>query len=233
MKIQCFHSSSAGNIYSISDGTTRIMIECGVDFKEIQKCFDFSLSSLAGCLITHEHGDHARSWEKVAKYTPVYMLKETAEALKATGYNIKHYTPHQTFDLGTFKVIPASAAHDVPCCYFVIYSTVTREQVLFATDTAYISKNALNTHYAMIECNYMFEHINAAVDSGKLPAVARNRVVSSHLELNETKRVLKAINPNTLQEIHILHLSNRYADASEVKKQIEAELGKPVYIAKE
>lgn len=233
MKIQCFHSSSYGNLYSVSDGTTRIMIECGVEFKEIQKCFDFRLSSLAGCIITHEHGDHAKSWEKVAKYTPVYMLKETAEALKATGHNVRHYTPHRAFDLGTLKILPATAAHDVPCCYFVIISTVTKEQVLFATDTAYIEKNALNTHYAMIECNYMFDHINEAVDRGNLPAVARNRIVSSHLELGETKRVLKAINPNTLQEIHILHLSRRHADEREIKKQIEAELGKPVYIAEE
>ena len=231
LKIQCFHSSSNGNLYGISDGETTIMLECGVDFKEIQRCFDFKLSEVAGCLITHEHFDHAKSWEKVSQYMPVYMLKDTAEALGAKGYNIKHYTPHEAFVVGTFKVIPVAAIHDVPCCYFVIYSTETKEQVLFATDTAYLPKSAYNTNYALIECNYQLEIINEAVDRGHLNNIGRNRIIRSHMGLDTTVSILQSLNPATLKEIYILHLSGRNADESHVKKTIEEAVGKPVHIA--
>jgi phosphoribosyl 1,2-cyclic phosphodiesterase len=233
MKIQCFHSSSEGNLYSISDGKTRIMLECGVDFKEIQKCFDFKLSEVAACLITHEHGDHAKSWEKVSKYTPVYMRKETAEALGAKGYNIKHYTPNEPFIIGDFNITPYSAWHDVPCCYFIIHNIATRERLIFATDTAFIPCAPYHANYAMIECNYQREILNESVDRGRLNNIARNRIVRSHFGLDKVVELLKGINPATLQEIHILHLSGRHTDAAIVKKTIEEAVGKPVYIAKE
>lgn len=231
LKIKCFHSSSRGNLYSISDGYTTIMLECGVDFKTIQKCFDFKLSEVAACLITHEHKDHAKSWEKVAKYMPVYMLKDTAEALEAKGYNIKHYTPHEAFNVGAFKILPATAIHDAPCFYFVIYNTETKEQVLFATDTSQIPKIAYNTHYALIECNYQLDLINEEVDRGRLNNAGRNRIIRSHMGLDTTVKILQGLNPTTLKEIYILHLSGRHADEAHVKKTIEEAVGKPVIIA--
>ena len=233
MKIQCFHSSSLGNLYSVSDGQSRIMIECGVEFKEIKKCFEFSLSALEGCLVTHQHGDHAKSWKDVARYTPVYMLQDTAKALKASGYNLKHYTPMEVFNLGTFTVLPIPAVHDVPCCSFIIRSKATDEVLLFATDTAYLRNITTVAHYAMVECNYQREIINEAADSGKLEPAARNRIMASHMEFRTTLEILKQINPKALKEIYILHLSNRHADAEKIKKTIEQELGKPVTIAEE
>jgi len=232
MKIQCFHSSSAGNLYAVSDGTTKIMIECGVDFREIQKCFNFGLSSLAGCLISHGHGDHAKSWQKVSAYTPVYMLKDTAEALGASGYNIKHYAPKTAFDVGTLKVLPFDTFHDVPSCGFYITSRETKEAVLFAIDTAVLRYTFGNVHYAMIECNYQREILNNAVDGGHLDSVGRNRIIRAHLGFDAMLEVIKGLNQNTLKEIHILHLSNRHADAGYVKTAVEQATGKPVYIAK-
>lgn len=231
LKIKCFHSSSKGNLYSISDGNTTIMLECGVDFKTIQTSFDFKLSEIAACIITHEHKDHAKSWEKVAKYMPVYMLKETAEALGAKGYNIKHYTPSDPFMLGDFSILPLTAQHDAPCCYFSIYNIATKERVLFATDTALLGEYPYNVNYALIECNYQLDIINEAVDRGRLNSAGRNRVIRSHMGLDTTVKILNSLNPATLQEIYILHLSDRHPDAAHVKKTIEEAVGKPVIIA--
>lgn len=231
MKIQCFHSSSAGNLYSVSDGKTQIMIECGVEFKEIQKCFNFNLSALAGCLITHSHSDHAKSWKHVAKYTDVYMLKETAQQLKATGYRIKHYIPYKSFKLGTFNIIAFDGEHDVPCGNFLLRSMETNEVILFATDTAFLHVGIYHIHYAMIECNYQLERLNEDVDKGLLEPSARSRIVGAHLGLNTAVEVLKRINPNTLKEVYALHLSSRHADEKEVKQTIEQSTGKPCFIA--
>lgn len=231
LKIQCFHSSSRGNLYGISDGKTTLMLECGVDFKDIQKSFDFKLATVEACLVTHEHKDHAKSWEKVAQYMPVYMLKETAGALGAKGYNIKHYTPHEALKLGDFTILPLPASHDAPCCAFDIYNAETRERVLFATDTSILKEYPRNVSYALIECNYQLEIINEAVDRGHLNNVGRNRIIRAHMGLDTTAKILQSLNPATLKEIYILHLSGRHNDAAYVKKTIEQAVGKPVHIA--
>lgn len=233
MKIKCFHSSSKGNLYSISDGVTEIMIECGVSFKEIQKCFKHRLSRLGCCLITHEHGDHSRSWEKVMRYTPVYMLPETAEALGAKGYNLAFYTPDVRLNIGTFNILPIKAAHDVPCCYFIIKSKATGEKLLFATDTAYLPIIDRNVHYAMIECNYTLESLNREVDMGRLHPAMRNRIIKSHMGWQTTEDIIRSLNLNLLKEIHILHLSNRHGDAEKIFENVISITGTLVYIADE
>lgn len=53
--ISTLASGSSGNCYRVSDGQTTIMLECGVRFKQIRQGFDFRLSDVAGCLISHEH----------------------------------------------------------------------------------------------------------------------------------------------------------------------------------
>ena len=60
-----FASSSSANAYLIQSGDSApLLIECGIRFKELMKAMDYELSSLAGCLITHAHMDHARSAKK-------------------------------------------------------------------------------------------------------------------------------------------------------------------------
>ena len=55
IKFESFASSSSGNCYSISDGNSRIMIECGLPIKAIQKHFNHQLSAVDACLVTHGH----------------------------------------------------------------------------------------------------------------------------------------------------------------------------------
>jgi phosphoribosyl 1,2-cyclic phosphodiesterase len=55
MEIKILASSSAGNAYLISDSSTKILIECGITAKQIQKGCDFSVHEIDGCLISHGH----------------------------------------------------------------------------------------------------------------------------------------------------------------------------------
>jgi phosphoribosyl 1,2-cyclic phosphodiesterase len=48
-------SSSQGNSYILNSNTGSLLIDCGIRFKEIQRAFDFNLSGIKGCLISHEH----------------------------------------------------------------------------------------------------------------------------------------------------------------------------------
>ena len=53
-------SSSKGNCYLLDNGNEALMIECGIAFKNVQKAVDFDINRIAGCIISHEHGEQAK-----------------------------------------------------------------------------------------------------------------------------------------------------------------------------
>ena len=67
MKLIPLASSSHGNAYLVEDGTTCLLIECGVSWKKLQKLTGFGVSGIAGCLISHEHKDHAGCYEQLIR----------------------------------------------------------------------------------------------------------------------------------------------------------------------
>ena len=62
MKLYILGSSSKGNCYLLqSEKTGEVLIlEAGINLQEVKKALNFNLSSIVGCCITHEHGDHAK-----------------------------------------------------------------------------------------------------------------------------------------------------------------------------
>lgn len=82
MKLKPLASSSHGNAYLVEDCQTRILVDCGLAFRTLQKAVGFSLMELDGVLLTHEHRDHARCAEElVRRGQTVYMSPGTALAL--------------------------------------------------------------------------------------------------------------------------------------------------------
>lgn len=55
LDIKVLASGSKGNCYIIDDGSTKLMIECGIPISEIKKECGYKTHELAGCLISHEH----------------------------------------------------------------------------------------------------------------------------------------------------------------------------------
>lgn len=82
MTFEALASSSHGNAYIVSDGQSRILLECGLAFRTLQKTAGFALCEFDGVLLTHEHKDHARSaGELIRSGQTVYMSCGTALAL--------------------------------------------------------------------------------------------------------------------------------------------------------
>ena len=55
MKLKILSSSSKANGYILQSGVEKLIIECGVNIKEILKGLDFSIEGVVGCLISHQH----------------------------------------------------------------------------------------------------------------------------------------------------------------------------------
>lgn len=231
MEIKSLASSSAGNCYLISDGSSSLLIECGIKIKRILEAVD--LSKVNGCLISHEHSDHSIAFKDILKYTYVYASKGTLDFLnnkykisEIERYNEGILVPNQKVRIGSFLVVSFETEHDAKePLGFLIYSTVTNEKLLFATDTYYIRNKFVGLNYIMIECNYATDLIDP-----KISKTERLRLLQSHFELGNVKEFLKANDLSQCHRIYLMHLSARNSDAAMFKREIEATTGIPTEV---
>ncbi|OPZ33908.1 MAG: putative metallo-hydrolase YycJ [Tenericutes bacterium ADurb.BinA124] len=210
------------------------MIECGIQFKKIQQEID--LPSLTGCLISHEHKDHAKSCKEIARYAKVYGSLGTLQALDfgAYAFNTGVLTAEKQHQIGTFTVVPFGTEHDAKePMGFLVYSKVLDEKLLFATDTYYIRPTFRGLDYIMIECNYQTELLKHNLAAGSVSSSTATRLFSSHFELQNVKKFLSSLDLTRTKRIYLLHLSEKNANAEQMKREIMELTGKPVEICKE
>jgi phosphoribosyl 1,2-cyclic phosphodiesterase len=231
MDIQVLASSSKGNCYRVSNGSTPLLLECGIRFKEIQQKLNFRLSEIAGCLVSHEHQDHCKAVQDIMKAgIDCYMSQGTAEALRVSGHRVHIVKAKEQFKIGTWTIFPFDTVHDAaePLGYLLASG---KEKLLFATDTAYLKYRFRGLTHIMIEANYQREILEHGVEEGLVPVVVRNRIRRSHFDLNHLKDFFKANDLSNLQEVWLLHLSDGNADEEQFKREIQEIAGKPVYVA--
>lgn len=107
MEIIVIGSSSKGNCYLLKNEKECLILECGISFKEVKKVLNFNLSSVVGCLITHEHGDHCKYIKDVIDCgIDVYMSAGTKEALDIESFRIKTLMAFDTCKIGGFTILP-------------------------------------------------------------------------------------------------------------------------------
>jgi phosphoribosyl 1,2-cyclic phosphodiesterase len=233
LNIKVIGSGSSGNCYKISDGKTALLLECGLPIRKIKEGCDFDLSSISGCLVTHEHKDHSLAINDLMHAgVDVYMTEGTATAAKAETYRLhlwehavgKHYWGKK---IGTFIVRPFNVHHDAaePVGY-IIESMAIGEKLLFVTDAYYIDYTFQGLTHIMIEANYSADTL-ADVDNDP----RRSRLRRSHMSIENCIKTLKANDLSHCAEIWLIHLSSSNGDAEEFKRRVQEETGIPTYIA--
>ncbi len=225
-------SSSRGNCFHVTNGSTPILLECGIPFKDIQRKLNFKTSELAACLVTHEHKDHSKAVTDIMKSgIDCYMSKGTADALGVTGHRIKIIKAQESFQVGKWTILPFATQHDAAEPLGFLLVNQAGEELLFATDTFYIKYKFKGLTHIAIECNYSIDILNANIESGLVPVAMKNRLLQSHFSLANVKEFLKANDLSRVAEIHLLHLSSDNSDADRFKREIQQLTGKAVYVA--
>lgn len=231
MKIQTLASGSTGNSYLIDDGQTQLLIELGIQFKQIQQALNYETSKVDGCLISHSHKDHCKGVEQALKASmDVYMSQTTKNEIGIEHNRIKLYENKEQFRIGTMVILPFNVKHDVENHGFLIQSD-NGERLLFATDTYYVRYKFKNINYLMIECNYSEGILRQNVDEGKIHPALANRIRASHFSLQNVIDFLWANDLTEVEEIHLLHLSSSNSDAELFRKEVQKVTGKLVIVA--
>ena len=97
MRLTILGSSSAANGYVLDNGREALVLECGCPLIDLQRAVDFDLRRVAGVLLTHEHGDHARHALKYIKAAlPLYASEGTLMRLPEEVADRSCYRPYRT-----------------------------------------------------------------------------------------------------------------------------------------
>lgn len=233
MILKVLGSSSRGNCYVLENEREALILEAGIRFSEVKRALNFNVSKVVGCLITHEHADHAAHVSEVLKACiPVYTSAGTAKNLTVKGDRLPLLCEAGTLlQLGAFQIIPFEAKHDAaePLGFFIDHPETGR--VLFATDTYYLPCKFAGLNNILIEANYRRDILDRQIESGKVSLAQRNRTIRSHLSYENCLKTLLANDISKVNNIVLIHLSDGNSYASEFQKGIQKATGKTTHIA--
>lgn len=231
IEITALASSSKGNCYRVTDGKTPLLLEAGIRYRDIQKGFNFRMSEVAGCLVTHEHGDHAKSLSDVMKAgINVYASQGTFDSLNLSSHRAKTVMSLEPFTLGTWTIMPFDVNHDVSEPLGFLMANQNGDKLLFATDTYFVKYKFQGLSHIMVECNYSEDILDDNILNGRVPQVMKKRLIQSHFSLANVKEFLRSNDLSNVQEIWLLHLSDSNSNADLFKKEIQELTGKVVHV---
>lgn len=209
-----------------------LVIECGCPAFSLEKAMHFKVGIIGGCLVTHEHGDHAKHIKEYIRSFPVYCTLGTAKSCGIDNNALYHQiTPLKPFMVGNFKVLPFPTQHDAkePCGYLVNHPDFGN--LLFATDTYYLAYTFKDLSYVMIECNYDRRILERNVEAGVVDRSVMNRVLRSHFSVDNCSKALQANDLSNTKTIFLIHLSDNNSDRRAFPMTIGKVTGKHVVVA--
>lgn len=229
--IKVLSSGSSGNCYIIQAGEEKLLLECGIDHRNILKGLGYSIKGVVGCLITHKHSDHCKSFKWAVENIP--KIAAPVEVLEKYHYKNLHKSiianNKVTFKLGGFTIMPFNCQHtnsDTSNCenlgYLIQHKSIGK--ILFATDTYYLKYKFKDVDHILIECNYSEKSIEVLEPH-------EQRVFKSHMSLETLKCTLETWDLSNTKTITLIHLSKNNGEPLRFKNEVEKLTGIPTYIA--
>lgn len=234
MQLKIIGTGSKGNAYILENENEALLIECGIGIKEIKQALGFNLNKVRGCMVTHEHMDHARSINDVMNLgINVYATKGTFDmtVIPKRGQRRVEIQNRVTYAVGGFRVMPFDIKHDAEEPVGFLISHEDCGKVLFLTDTCYCEYTFPGLNNVIIEANFSQAIIDKKYGRDSEKEFLRNRILRSHFSLEHCMGLLKANDLSYVNNIVLIHLSDTNSDEVQFKKEVEKLTGKNVVVA--
>lgn len=214
-------SSSHGNAYLVDDGESTLLIEAGLSFRRLGTLVrgaGYAVTQLSGVLISHEHKDHARCWDKLAAAAlPVYASDGTINALGAEGMLLPLAPePGQNVSapvrIGSFRVLAFRTYHDAQEPVGFLIQGADGERLAFATDTVNLRYRFPGLSILAVEANYQDEIMAMHT---RMPGSVTRRIRNTHMEIGTLCEYLSGLNLDRCRAVYLMHLSD--ADSDEAR----------------
>lgn len=215
MQTAALASGSSGNSFFIESNKVPLLIDAGISCKQIeQRMGDLGkdASQLKGIFITHEHTDHIKGVDVLArKYEiPVFITSKCYESCRfSLDDNLVRFIERdKLLNLGNIRVLPFSKSHDAndPVSYTVFSNN---KKVSVITDIGFACKNVVSniqdSNVAFLESNH---DINMLVD-GPYPKYLKERILSKEGHLSNYAASLLVLEhaSSSLKHLVLSHLS--------------------------
>lgn len=224
LKLKCIGSGSDGNCYLLCCGDDVLILDCGVQMKEIRRGLGYNMLGIKGVCVTHGHADHALSVNDFRKaHIPVFAP-----------YDQQEKKP-KTIQFGKFKVtaLPMldktmkSWQHtngdgsECPCYAFLV--EVDGQRLLYVTDTKLLvwNLNKWKLNHILIGLNYSTENLDRN-------EFKNTHVLTGHLRLDTVCDIIKANNTDALVRVVLCHMSAGNADRDKCIAEVGKVAGKAV-----
>jgi phosphoribosyl 1,2-cyclic phosphodiesterase len=211
-------SGSAGNAYYFESDGTSILVDAGLGPRETRKrleLVDRNIELLKAIVVTHEHYDHIRGAERIArKYgIPLYLTRGTLNAsrIDRDDMNIVVFENNTTFSIGELNVHARRTLHDAadPACFVIEARDGTR--VGLASDLGHADDPVVRH---LSDCDGLFFEANHDVDMlrmGTYPWSLKRRIMSrfGHLSNDDAMTAVQRMMGADLKTLCLIHLSEK------------------------
>jgi phosphoribosyl 1,2-cyclic phosphodiesterase len=236
MRCTILASGSKGNCTVIEGESGAILIDAGLSAKELLQRLsrtDCPPEAIGAVLVTHEHGDHIRGLDVLARRLDIPVFATGGTLLDFVNCRRTSDKPidtrvcrhHERFSIGNFEIEPFATSHDAAePCGFVIRENGVRFG--YCTDTGIITSHmlALLRHCdgLVLESN----HCPEMLENGPYPESLKRRIRSKrgHLSNTAASDGLRALGADVPQII-LAHLSEINNTMDRVKISAREGLG--------
>ena len=225
MQLKVISTGSKGNAYILENDTEALLIECGVSFKKVKEALDFNIKKIKGCILTHEHNDHAKFIQEFAKFgIDIYSTEGTFSNFKSS-HRFKVINNSEQFKIGEFVILTFPVHHDVkdPVGFVIYHKEIGK--VLFCTDTYYIDYSFEGIETFIIEANYSTETMSCQNQ------FLEQRIIKSHMSLETCINTINSFDKSKTNQVILIHLSNKNAEGEFFKTSVENQTGIKTEIA--
>lgn len=168
MKITVLASGSGGNATYLETNETKILIDCGISYRQLTKRLanqELDLTKLDAIFVTHEHSDHIKGIDvTLKKHDAVcYLTKKTFEGMyykakeNLNTSQIMFIEPYKEFLIKDIRVTAISISHDSnDAVGYIIYAE--NKKIVYITDVGYLPQSdhepLKNADMYIFESNY-------------------------------------------------------------------------------
>ena len=213
-------SGSKGNCLVAEVGSTRVLVDCGLSPREIERRLariGLAPSDISGILVTHEHDDHAgQAYPFAAQHRlPVWLTHGTQAAMAESGkvpgdVDTRTILGRDAFAIDDLEVRPYTVPHDArEPVQFVLSDGAFRLGVLtdIGASTAHVEATLSGCDALVLECNHDVDMIWG----GDYPKWLKERITGpfGHLSNRQAEQLLGALDRSRLKHVFAAHLSHQ------------------------
>ncbi len=214
------NSGSNGNCYYIGNASEAVLIDAGLSCKETEKrmkSLDLSMELVKAIFISHEHIDHVKGVEVLAKKYgfPVHITNQTLQNCrtpipKSQAIPLMSYNP---VSIGNLIITAFPKFHDAidPTSFIIEYNSI---KVGVFTDIGSVCDHVIK-HFK--ECNAVFLEANYdeyMLENGHYPFHLKKRISGNdgHLSNKQALDLFTTHQSDSLSHLLLSHLSQENND---------------------